>query len=216
MEWFTALGGILVLDLVLSGDNAVLIALACRNLPKVHRLKAMAVGCAGAVFIRIILTLFATQLLSVAYIQFAGGLALLYIAVKLLADDGGGKAMNASDTLSGAVKTIIIADFIMSIDNILSMAGVANTVPEGKWSLILCGLMISLPIVVGGAQLFLLIMKKVPALIYLGSAVLAYTSAKMVLMDKAVGLHLKALDGWLEAAFVILIFIWGFCRKKVQ
>lgn len=216
LEWFAALGSILVLDLVLSGDNAVLIALACKNLPVHHRLKAMVIGCAGAVIIRVILTLFATELLSVVYIQFVGGVALFYIALRLLKNDSEGKTMQAASSLSGAVKTIMTADFIMSLDNVLSMAGVANTVPTAKWSLILCGLAISLPIVICGAQLFLLIMKKIPAMVYLGSAILAFTAAKMILMDKVIGGKLLWLNGWLEAILVVSVFVWGFYKAKMQ
>ena len=214
LEWFTALGGILILDLVLSGDNAILIAMACRDLPKGHRLKAMVIGCAGAVIIRVVFTVFATELLSIAYIQFAGGLALFYIALKLLKRDSSEKSMHASATLAEAVKTIMIADFIMSIDNVLSMAGLANTVPDERWSLILCGLFVSLPIVVCGAQLFLLVMKKVPAVIYLGSAILAFASAEMMLMDKAVGPYLTDFGGWLEAIFILAVLARGFYNKR--
>ncbi|MDQ0203166.1 YjbE family putative metal transport protein [Pectinatus haikarae] len=216
LGWLTALGSILVLDLILSGDNAVLIALACKNLPVHHRLKGMIIGCAGAVIIRVILTLFATELLSVAYIQFIGGIALFYIALKLLKNDDSEKKMHASDNLAGAVKTIMLADFIMSLDNVLSMAGVANTVPDSKWSLILCGLLISLPIVICGAQLFLVIMKKIPLMVYLGSAILAFTSAKMILLDKAVGSELLWLNGWLEAIFIIAVFLWGGYKAKIS
>lgn len=160
--WFAALGSILLLDLILSGDNAILIAMACKRLPDKQKLKAMIIGCMGAVIIRVLLTLFATELLGLPYLQFIGGILLLYIAVKLLTDHGDDKAGDKQPTtLMAAVRTIIIADFIMSLDNVLSLAGVANMVPEGKWSLIICGLMISLPIVLCGAQLFLMIMKKI-------------------------------------------------------
>ena len=136
--WFAALGSILLLDLILSGDNAILIAMACKRLPDKQKLKAMIIGCMGAVIIRVLLTLFATELLGLPYLQFIGGILLLYIAVKLLTDHGDDKAGDKQPTtLMAAVRTIIIADFIMSLDNVLSLAGVANMVPEGKWSLII-------------------------------------------------------------------------------
>lgn len=203
-----------MLDLILSGDNAVLIALACKKLPKQHHLKAMIIGCSGAIIIRILLTVFATELLAVPYIQFIGGFALFYIAIKLLDNGHDEENTAAPATLLGAVKTIIIADFIMSIDNVLSMAGLANTIPNERWSLIICGLLISLPIVICGAQIFLLIMQKFPSLIYLGSAILAFTAAKMILMDKALGHYLIHFNGWLEAIFIISIFLWGLYKNK--
>lgn len=172
-EWLAALSGILLLDLLLSGDNAILIALACKNLPHEMRRKAIIVGGLGAVFVRIVCTLFATGLLASPYIEFIGGAALVFIAIKLVTDHSDGRVDDSGNhptTFGQAVRTILIADFIMSIDNILSLAGVANTVPEGKWSLIICGLMISIPIVLFGAQIFLMIMLKVPALIYLAPA----------------------------------------------
>ena len=144
-EWFAAFTSIVLLDLILSGDNAILIALACKNLPPHHRGRAILVGGMGAVLIRICCTLFATGLLAAPYLEFIGGALLLSIAVKLLTDHKGGSEETGAQptTFWAAVRTILIADFIMSIDNVLSLAGVANTVPEGKWSLIIGGLLIT-------------------------------------------------------------------------
>ncbi|WP_229711330.1 TerC family protein [Pectinatus frisingensis] len=214
LDWFAALGGILILDLILSGDNAILIALACKNLNAEDRFKAMLIGCAGAIIIRVVFTVFATELLTVPYLQFIGGIALFYIALKLLFDDKAQHGKQASTTFLGAVKTIMVADFVMSLDNVLSMAGVANTVPDEKWSLILCGLLISMPIIIGGAQLLLLIMKRFPAIIYLGSGILAFTAAKMMLMDKALGIYLLLIGGWLEVIFVAVVAVLGIVKMK--
>lgn len=210
-EWLAALSGILLLDLLLSGDNAILIALACKNLPNHNRRKAILIGGFGAVFIRIICTLFATGILATPYIEAIGGAALLYIAVKLVTDHREEKGEEASQptTFAAAVRTILIADFIMSIDNILSLAGVANTVPEGKWSLIICGLLISIPIVLFGAQVFLMIMLKVPALIYAGAAILGYTAAELMVADKAVGACLLPYALYLKIAFVAAVLLIG-------
>lgn len=210
-EWFAALGGILLLDIVLSGDNAILIALACKNLGK-NRLKAMIIGGAGAVLIRITCTLFATGLLSIPYLEFFGGAALLYIAVHLLIEHSGDEQNEEGRqpaSFMAAVKTILVADFLMSMDNVLSLAGVANTVPEGKWSLIICGLMISIPIVLCGAQFFLIIMERLPIIIYAGAGILACTSAKMMVMDGAVGPHIAAYSLWLQIVFVVLVLSIG-------
>ena len=210
-EWFAAFTSIVLLDLILSGDNAILIALACKNLPPHHRGRAILVGGMGAVLIRICCTLFATGLLAAPYLEFIGGALLLYIAVKLLTDHKGGSEETGAQptTFWAAVRTILIADFIMSIDNVLSLAGVANTVPEGKWSLIICGLMISIPIVLCGAQFFLIIMERLPIIIYAGAGILACTSAKMMVMDGAVGPHIAAYSLWLQIIFVVLVLSIG-------
>ena len=216
-EWLAALSGILLLDLLLSGDNAILIALACKNLPKHNRRKAIIVGGLGAVVVRIVCTLFATGLLASPYVEFAGGAALLFIAVRLLTDHHEEKPGEQKQpaTFGEAVRTILIADFIMSIDNILSLAGVANTVPQGKWSLIMCGLMISIPIVLFGAQIFLMIMLKVPALIYLGAGILGWTSAELMTEDPAMGMYLAPYAFPLKIMFVVLVLGTGYylnCR----
>ena len=210
-EWFAALSGILLLDILLSGDNAILIALACKNLPDEHKKKAIFIGGFGAVFIRIVCTLFATSVLAAPYIEFIGGAALLYIAVKLVTDhkENSGEG-EAPASFGAAVRTILIADFIMSIDNILSLAGVANTVPEGKWSLIIVGLLISIPIVLCGAQIFLKLMQKVPALIYAGAAILGWTAAELMTADKGLGMYLVEYALALKVLFVALVLGIGY------
>lgn len=219
-EWIAALSGILLLDLLLSGDNAIVIALACQHLPEHHRRRAIFIGGFGAVFIRIICTLFATSVLAAPYIEFVGGMALLYIAIKLLTEHNDSAKENDSSQSRGflaAVKTILIADFIMSIDNILSLAGVANTVPDGKWSLIICGLAISIPIVLFGAQVFLAIMLKMPALIYIGAGILGWTAAELMTADKAVGIYLADYALIIKIMAVGLVLSFGYYlnhRKK--
>ena len=209
-EWFAALSGIILLDLVLSGDNAILIALACKNLPEHNRGKAIVVGGMGAVLIRIICTLFATGLLSLPYLEAIGGALLLYIAVKLLTDHKGeSKETDAPASFGAAIRTILIADFIMSIDNVLSLAGVANTVPDGKWSLIICGLLISIPIVLFGAQFFLMLMKKIPALIYAGAALLGYTAAELISADKGIGAFVEPYELMMKIGFVAVVLGLG-------
>ena len=128
------------------------------------------------------------------------------------AEDGGAKPA----TLAAAVKTILVADFIMSIDNILSLAGVANTVSQGKWSLIICGLLISIPIVLCGAQFFLLVMKKVPAIIYAGAGILAYTAARLMVMDQGVGPYIASYGFYLEVLFTVGVLSIGFYKNHHQ
>lgn len=208
-QWFAALSGILLLDLLLSGDNAIMIAMACKNLPEHNRRKAILVGGLGAVCIRIICTLFATQALSAPYIEFIGGIALVYIAIKLVTDqhddDGTTKGKKQPTTFKAAVTTILVADFIMSLDNILSLAGVANTVPEGRWSLIICGLMISIPIVLFAAQIFLLIILKLPIIIYFGGAILGWTAGELIVMDKAMGAFFAPYALLIKVILIIVI-----------
>ena len=212
-EWFAALSGILLMDLILSGDNAIMIALACKNLPKHHRGRVIIIGGVGAVLIRVACTLFATGLLAAPYLAFIGGIALLFIAIHLLAqdktEDGREKQTNAPTKFWAAVRTILIADFIMSLDNILSLAGIANTVPEGKWSLIICGLMISIPIVLFGAQLFLMIMLRVPVVIDIGAAILGYTAAELMLGDKGMGAYLEPYALPIKVLFVVGVLVIG-------
>ena len=213
--WFAALGGIILLDLILSGDNAILIALAVKNLPEHEKRKGILIGGLGAVGIRIICTLFATALLAIPYLEFIGGIALLFIALHLLAPEQ--KEENGQSqptTLLAAVRTVLVADFIMSIDNILSLAGMANAAPDGKWSLIIIGLAISIAIVLGGAEFFLLVMKKIPALIYLGAALIAYTAAELMVKDAAIGVHLHDYALILKVSFVAFVVLIGYFRRR--
>jgi YjbE family integral membrane protein len=156
MELFAALGSIMFINLILSGDNAVVIALASRNLPPDQRRKAVFWGSLGAVVLRIVLTVVAAFLLQIPYLQFAGGLALLYIAVKLIADDKGEVKCKEAACLSEAIKIILVADVIMSLDNVLAIAGVAG----GNWALLTFGLALSIPLVIFGSQLILKLMDR--------------------------------------------------------
>ncbi|MBP2631343.1 MAG: putative rane protein [Firmicutes bacterium] len=216
MEWLLALGSILVLDLILSGDNAILIALACKNLPLDKRKKAMFIGCFGAIVIRVCLTLFATNLLSIAYLQFFGGLALLYIAINLLInhDEEDDTQSNKPVTLLSAIKTILFADLIMSLDNIISLAGIAQTVPSGKWSLIICGLLASIPLVLCGSQLFLTLMNRFSIIVYLGAGILAFTAGKLIVTDRAMGFYFANFSGYIEFLLVILVLSIGYIKNK--
>ena len=216
-EWLAALGGILLMDLLLSGDNAILIALVCKNLPHKQKKKAMIVGGMGAVLIRITLTIFATRLLAVPYLQFLGGLALLYIAFKLLTDrEEDAENETSPDSFSSAVKTILLADLIMSVDNILSMAGIANTVDGDRWTLILCGLLISIPIVLCGAQFFLFLLQKFPVILYFGAGILAFTAGKMIALDQAVGRYFAPFVTEIEIFLTIFVLLLGLYYNRKQ
>ena len=216
MEWLLALGSILILDLILSGDNAILIALACKNLPLDKSKKAMFIGCFGAIVIRVCLTLFATNLLSIAYLQFFGGLALLYIAINLLIDhnEDDENQSNKPVTLMSAIKTILVADLIMSLDNIISLAGVAQTVTNGKWSLIICGLLASIPLVLCGSKLFLTLMNRFPIIVYLGAGILAFTAGKLIVTDQAMGMYFMNFASYIEVLLVIIVLSIGYLKNK--
>jgi YjbE family integral membrane protein len=209
MELLTALGSIMFINLILSGDNAVVIALASRNLPRDQRRKAVFWGSLGAVVLRIGLTVVAAYLLQIPYLQFAGGLALLYIAVKLIADDKGEVKCHEASCLSEAIKIILVADVIMSLDNVLAIAGVAG----GSWMLLGIGLAMSIPLVVFGSQLILRLMDRFPAIIYIGAAILGWTAAKMVAGDAAVGPLLASFALIIEIAMTAGVVAAGYWLK---
>ena len=150
--WVAALE-IVVINILLSGDNAVVIALACRNLPPKQKWWGIFWGVIGAVVLRIILTFFAVQLLSLPYLQLVGAALLVWIGIKLIAEDEGGDGpeVAASDRLMAAVKTVIVADLVMSIDNVIGVAGAA----KGSLLLLVFGLVVSIPLVVVGSQLIM-------------------------------------------------------------
>lgn len=217
MEFLTALMSIIVIDLVLAGDNAVVIAMAANRLSKDLRKKAVFIGTAGAVIIRVVMTIFAVYLLTIPCLQAIGGLVLIPIAVNLLKPQNEGENIEAADTLSGAVKTIIVADAAMGIDNVLGVAGAA----EGSLLLVVIGLLISIPIVVGCSQIIGKAMEKWPVLIYIGSAILGHTAGNMIVHDSVVGAMLEgALGGmadFISWAIAVIVCIIGYSmRRKVS
>ena len=183
-QFFVALFSIIILDLVLAGDNAVVIAMASNRLPVHLRKRAIYVGTAGAIVIRLVMTFFAVQLLSVPYLQALGGLVLLPIAVKLMKPSGSAEHIDAADTFVGAVKTIIIADAAMGIDNVIAIAGASH----GDFLLVVLGLIISIPIVVGGSQLIGTLMERYPVLVVVGTAILGWTGGAMIVHDRTIGM----------------------------
>ncbi|KNH23734.1 TerC family protein [Priestia sp. YIM B13446] len=193
---------ILLINIVLSGDNAVVIALACRNLPDQHRNKAVVFGTLGAVVLRVGLTFVAVYLLTIPFLNFIGGLLLLWIAISLLKGEDDGD-IKANSTLAGAIKTIIIADLVMSLDNVVAVAGAAN----GNILLIILGLVISIPLIIWGSQLLMKIMEKFPIIIIAGAALLGYTAGEMIFKDKAVGHVLEGLNPYLHTIVPILLAI---------
>jgi YjbE family integral membrane protein len=178
--WWTALAAIILIDLVLAGDNAIVIALAARNLPSHLQKKAIAWGTVGAIVVRAAMTVGVVWLLRVPGLMLVGGIGLLWIAYKLLADGSGDKEHGApAATFWGAMKTIVVADALMGVDNVLGVAGAAH----GEFWLVIIGLLVSVPIVVFGSTLVLRLVQRFPLIIHAGAAVLAYTAARMIVHE---------------------------------
>ncbi len=178
--WWSALLAIILIDLVLAGDNAIVIALAARNLPPQLQKKAIVWGTVGAIAVRSVMTLGVVWLLKIPGLMLVGGLGLVWIAYKLLADqDSEGHDGPVVTTFWGAMKTIMVADALMGVDNVLGVAGAAH----GAMDLVVIGLLISVPIVVFGSSVVLKLVERFPIIIQLGAAVLAFTAAKMIVNE---------------------------------
>ena len=190
-EFWSALGAIVLIDVALAGDNAIAIALAARNLPKPLQRRAMFWGAFAAVAVRATLTAGVLWLLRVPGLMAAGGIVLLWIAYRLISgdQDGGGRDLVPAASLSAAVRTIVIADAMMGLENVLAVAGAAH----GSVLLVVLGLLISIPIIVGGSAMLLGVLERFPQLIYIGGAVLAWTAAKMIVSEP---LFAEALALW--------------------
>jgi len=182
-SFLAALAQIMLVNIVLSGDNAVVIALAARNLPAQHQKKAILWGSGGAIVLRIALTVIAVELLKIPFLQCVGGLLLVWIAVQLLVEEDEEESEHHSHSdLTGAVKTILIADVVMSLDNTLAIAGVA----KGDWTLLITGLALSIPLIVVGSTVIMKIMDRFPIVVYVGAALIAWTAGEMIDSDKAI------------------------------
>lgn len=211
---------IIMIDLLLSGDNAVVIALACRNLPEAQRRKGILYGVGGAIGLRVVLTFFAVGLLSLPYLKLIGALLLLWIGIKLILPEDEGHAENsikAEAHLWGAVKTIIIADFVMSLDNVLGVAAAAH----GNVWLLVFGLLVSIPMIAWSSQLVLKLIDRYPWIIYAGGALLGYVAGEMLVTEAVMK---PAMEAWpllhglapvVGAMIVLLGGRWLAMRKAV-
>src|SRR3989449_2821359 len=188
-QFWLGLGAIIWVNIILSGDNAVVIALAARSLPPHEQTKAVIWGAGAAVVLRIVLTIVAVELLKFPYLKLLGGVLLLWIAVKLLVpEDGGGDGVKSSSNLLAAIKTILIADLVMSLDNVIAVAAVA----KGSIVLLVLGLLISIPLVVFGATMLMKLMESYPVIITVGAALIGYVAGEMLVTDPVV-------IGWFES-----------------
>lgn len=214
MESILLLGEILMINLVLSGDNAMVIALASKNLPEKHRKTAVWWGAAGAVLLRCLLTFAAVLLLKIPYIQAGGGLLLLWIAFKLLLEEEENLRVEESSSVWKAIRTILVADFVMSLDNVLAIAGVA----KGDLALIVIGIALSIPIVVWGSGIIVSWLHRFPILVYIGAYILAFTAGDMMLQDAKLGAMLSFLfpstHAILPIALGVFVVITGAIKRR--
>ena len=188
VEFWVAVGQIIMIDILLGGDNAVVIALACRKLPPAQRTKGILWGTAGAIVLRVVLIFFALTLLAIPYLKLVGAVLLLWIGVKLLApdDEDGHGNIESSDKLWAAVKTVIVADLVMSLDNVIAIAGAAESVGgDHKMPLVIFGLLVSIPIIVWGSQIVIKLMDRFPAIITIGGMLLGWIAGTMAVSDPA-------------------------------
>jgi YjbE family integral membrane protein len=179
-DWWSALLAIVMIDLVLAGDNAIVIALAARNLPDKLKQKAIVWGTVGAIAVRSVMTVGVVWLLQIPGLMLVGGLGLVWVAYQLLAEQGSEADHGpGATTFMGAMKTIVVADALMGVDNVLGVAGAAH----GAFDLVIIGLLVSIPIVVFGSSVVLKLVERFPIIIQLGAAVLAVTAAQMIVSE---------------------------------
>jgi len=212
--FWVAVGQIVLIDILLGGDNAVVIALACRGLPPAQRKMGIIYGTAGAIVLRVVLIAFALALLAVPYLKVVGALLLVWIGVKLLGpqEEDEHSNINSSDKLWGAVKTVIVADLVMSVDNVLAIAGAAESAGHHQLGLVIFGLLVSIPIIVAGSQIVLKLMDRFPVIITLGGMLLGWIAGQMAYTDPAVKPFVPADKTWEYAAAAvgaILVLIIG-------
>jgi len=223
---------IIMIDLLLSGDNAVVIALACRNLPPEQRKKGILFGVGGAIGLRIVLTFFAVGLLALPYLKLVGALLLLWVGIKLILPEEEHHADNikADTRLFGAIKTIIVADFVMSLDNVLGVAAAAH----GNVWLLVFGLLVSIPMIAWSSQMVLKLIDRFPLIIYAGGALLGYVAGEMLvsemlfativeahhylhwLIPVACALLVVALGKWLAMRKVVSMAVVDLVDEKVE
>ena len=209
---------IILIDILLGGDNAVVIALACRRLPDHQRNQGIFWGMIGAIVLRIILIFFAVKLMGLPFLKLVGAALLMWIGVKLLLPEEGEEHsnLNASSNLLGAIRTVIVADVVMSIDNVIAVAGAA----KGQMALVVFGIVVSIPLIVCGSQLVLKLMDRFPVVIVLGGGLLGWIAGGMALSDVAVQPYLAGAPQWLHhasaatgAGLVVAVGRWLGWRK---
>lgn len=219
-HFWLAVGQIILIDILLGGDNAVVIALACRQLPSNLRTKGILWGTVGAIVLRVILIAFALTLLQVPFLKLVGAALLIWIGVKLLVPEGDDEHhIEGSDKLWGAVKTVIVADLVMSIDNVIAIAGAAQGAGgQHQLPLVIFGLLVSIPIIVGGSQVVLKLMDHFPFIITLGGMLLGWIAGTMAHSDPSVVSHIPQDTAWrygmgIAGALLVLVLGQWMARK---
>ncbi len=216
--FWLALGKIIWINALLSGDNAVVIALACRGLPENQRKIGMFLGAGAAIVLRIIFTVVIAYLLGVPFLTLIGALLLLYIAIELvMPKDHAESSVKASDTLIKAVVTIALADVVMSLDNVIAIAAAA----DGNWPLIIIGLLVSIPMIIAGSAILLALIDKFPIIVWIGAAILGFVAGEMLVKDVAVinWIGQEAADAWMVPlgigfAVAVCAVAWLLIRLK--
>jgi YjbE family integral membrane protein len=211
---WVALLKIIWVNILLSGDNAVVIALAARNLPKRQQTLAILGGSGAAIVLRVVLTLFAVQLLQYPFLKLVGSALLLWIGIQLLSGGDDEGDVKASDSLATAIRTILIADLVMSLDNVIAVAAAANSAPESaRTPLLIAGLGLSIPLIIFGSTLLLTLMQRFPIIITLGAGLLGFVAGEMAVSDPAISAWFEAhLHGWelpISAVCAVAVVVVG-------
>ncbi|WP_368642226.1 TerC family protein [Castellaniella ginsengisoli] len=216
---------IILIDILLGGDNAVVIALACRNLPRAQRMQGILWGTAGAIGLRVALIAFALTLLNIPYLKIVGALLLLWIGIKLLLpEEGAHDKVAGGASVFAAVKTIIVADFVMSLDNVIAIAGAAqNADPGHQVGLVVFGLVVSVPIIVWGSTLVLKLIDRYPLVVTFGAGLLGWIAGGMLVTDVVVAdflgtptTTLKLAAEVVGALLVVALGRWLASRKTAK
>jgi YjbE family integral membrane protein len=205
---------IILLDIILSGDNAVVIAMAAYHLPENQRKKAVLFGAGAAVLLRATLTAITASLLKIPFLMTIGGVLLLWIALKLLVDKSRKTSISPSKNLRSAIQTIMVADVVMSLDNVLAVAGVAH----GDMELVLFGLIFSIPIIMWGSNMMATLIDKLPGLMYVGSLILGYTAGQLIVEDPMIRQILQDQTVWLTGfpvLFACLVITLGWIMRRL-
>ena len=213
---------IILIDILLGGDNAVVIALACRNLDAKRRIQGILWGTAGAIILRVVLIAFALTLLSIPFLKIVGALLLFWIGIKLLVPEEGDHEIQGSKSIWAAVKTIIVADFVMSLDNVIAIAGAAqNTAEHHQLGYVIFGLLVSVPIIIWGCTLVLKLIDRFPLVVMFGAALLGWIAGGMLVTDvfvvNQIGEQPQAVKITVEVIGALLVIVlgrWLASRKK--
>ncbi|MGY0692578.1 TerC family protein [Virgibacillus sp. FSP13] len=215
-ESIIALLKIIAIDIILSGDNAVVIAMATRKLPKQQQNKAIFLGTGGAVILRILFAIVIVYLLQIPFVHLIGGILLLYIAYHVLVDDEEEANIQSSSNLGKAVMTIIMADAVMSLDNVVAVAGAA----KGHIGMIALGVAVSIPIMIFGAKLIVKVLEKYTWIAYIGAGILAWTAGEMITEDEFVTdtlhFHHGPFSYTVIAILTVFILLLGYSKNKTK